>query len=72
MEEFGIHPNLTYHMDERVHMPETQDAGMAASLYGDIDHTPKAIALIVLAALGVVWGLNALGFRFSFGASVGR
>ena len=71
--EFGIHPNLTYHVNqEGQHMPQENESGFAASVYGDIDHSPKAVALIVIAAFAVVWGLDALGFKFAFGASVGR
>ena len=73
--DFGVHPNLTYHVQEGTHMPDysaEQSGGFASSLYGDVDHTPKFVALIVLAMFGLAWFLDSVGFKFAFGASVGR
>lgn len=43
------------------------DAGFASQVYGDIDNTPKCVALFGLGALVTLIGLKALGFRFAIG-----
>jgi hypothetical protein len=67
---FGYHPNLTYHAEVDRTMFGTsgfQDDGVAAQVFGDIDGTPRTVALFGLGALGIMIGLKALGFRFAIG-----
>lgn len=67
--QFGYHPLLTLHAESERAMFGTSDSadGIAAQVYGDIDNTPKAVALIGLGALVTLIGLKALGFRFAIG-----
>jgi hypothetical protein len=67
--QFGYHPLLTLNAEVERAMYGTSDAndGIAAQVYGDIDNTPKAVALFGLGALATLIALKALGFRFAIG-----
>lgn len=70
MPPFGYHPHLTTHAETARAMygqGDTANQGVASQVYGDIDNTPKSVALIGLGMLGILFALEFLGFRFVIG-----
>jgi len=73
---YGGSSNLALHnagqTGTAVRHTATPGDGVFSDIREDIDGTPKAVALIGLAALAVMYGLKQMGFRFSFGVAAGR
>jgi len=76
MATVGTHSNLGLYKADQLGNAGRHTMGPGDGTFDDmrnvVDGTPQAVALIGLGALGVMFGLKFLGFRFSFGVSAGR